>query len=80
MKNRGIKQMIICELIGKGFDFEKDVFALSSGESAILSEYAKEVKYKKPKNGYLSTGKHFFLHLQKIFQADRLIQEDLKQK
>lgn len=80
MKNRGIKQMIICELIGKGFDFEKDVFTLSFQESAILSEYAKEVKYKKPKNGYFSTGKHFYLHLQKIFQADRLIQEDLKQK
>ncbi len=80
MRDRGIKQTIICSLIGRGFDFERDVFTLSSGDSAILSEYAKRVKYKKPKNGYLSTGKHFFLHLQKIYQADRLLQEDLKQK
>lgn len=70
MKNQGIKQIIISECIAKGIDFEQDAFQLSSTEKSILSEYAKECKYKRPKNGYFCTGGAFFLHLQKIYKKN----------
>ena len=78
MKNQGLKQVIISECIAKGIDFEKDAFQLSSTEKSILSEYAKECKYRKPVNSYFCIGGAFFLHLQKIYKADRLLQTDLQ--
>jgi hypothetical protein len=78
MKNQGLKHIIISECIAKGLDFEKDAFQLSSTEKSILSEYAKECKYRRLKNSYFGLGGSFFLHLQKIYKADRLLQNDLK--
>ena len=68
MKNQGIKHIIISECIAKGVDFEKDAFQLSSTEKSVLSEYAKECNYRKPKNSCFGIGGAFFLHLQKIYK------------
>lgn len=78
MKNQGIKHIIISECIAKGIDFEKDAFQLSNTEKSILSEYAKECKYKRPKTSYFGIGGAFFLHLQKIYKADILLKTDLQ--
>lgn len=77
MKNQGLKHIIISECIAKGIDFGKDAFQLSSTEKSILAEYAKECKYKRPKTSYFGIGGAFFLHLQKIYKADRLLNTDL---
>lgn len=79
MKHIGIKQLIISHLIAAGYDFNKSPFELSTTQSLELAKLAKGVNYRKPKNSYFSTGRAFFAHLQKIFHADRLLQEDLKQ-
>lgn len=75
MKNQGIKQIIICDLISKGVDFNKDAFQLSSTEKSLMADAAKECKYRKPKTSYFGLGGSFFLHLQKIYQKDRLLNE-----
>lgn len=75
MKNQGIKQIIICELISKGVDFNKDAFQLSSTEKSLLADAAKECKYRRPKNSYFGLGGSFFLHLQKLYKKDRLFNE-----
>ena len=77
MKNKGLKSVIISELISKGVDFEESVFGLHHSELSALAEFAKECKYRKPKNSYFGLGGAFFLHLQKIYKADRLLQSDL---
>lgn len=78
MKNKGIKRLIICDLITKGLDFELDAFQLSNTDKILLADAAKECKYRKPKNSYFGLGGSFFLHLQKIYKSDRLLQDDLK--
>ena len=78
MKNQGIKQLIISELIAKGIDFEADPFQLSNTEKSLLAEYAKGCKYRRSKPSYFGIGGAFFLHLQKIYKADRLLQDDFK--
>lgn len=77
MKNQGIKQLIISELIAKGIDFNKDAFGLSGTEKTMLADYAKECKYRRSKTSYFGLGGSFFLHLQKIYKKDRLLQQDL---
>lgn len=77
MKNQGIKQLIISELIAKGLDFNKDVFQSSGTEKTMLADYAKECKYRRPKTSYFGLGGSFFLHLQKIYQKNRFLQQDL---
>ena len=79
MKNKGVKQLIICDLIAGGLDFNKNAFELSTSEKTMLAERAKECNYKRPAASYFGLGGAFFLHLQKIFRSDRLLQEDLKQ-
>lgn len=66
--NQGSKTMLINELKAQGFDFEKNVFELSHSERTMFNDYAKEFRYKKPKNGYHSLGGHFYMHLQKLNQ------------
>lgn len=78
MKNQGIKQLIISELIAKGLDFNKDAFQLSGTEKTMLADYANECKYKRPKTSYFGIGGAFFLHLQKIYKADNLLKTDLQ--
>lgn len=78
MKNQGLKQMLIVELISKGFDFNKSPFQVSDSQARILADYAKQVNYREPKNGYFCRGRAFFCHLQKIYKADRLLQSDLE--
>lgn len=77
MKNQGIKQLIISELIAKGINFEAGPFQLSNTEKSLLAEYAKECKYRRSNTSYFGLGGSFFLHLQKIYQKDRLLQQDL---
>lgn len=62
------KLMLLNELKSKGFDFSRSVFELSFSERTMLNDYAKEFRYKKPKNGYHSLGGHFYMHLQKLNQ------------
>lgn len=66
--NRSSKTMLINELKSKGLDFDKSVFELSFSERTMLNDYAKEFRYRKPKNGYHSLGGHFYMHLQKLNQ------------
>ena len=75
MKNKGIKQLIICDLISKGVDFNQDAFQLSSTVKNLLADAAKECKYRKPETSYFGLGGAFFLNLQKIYQKDRLFNE-----
>lgn len=62
------KIMLINELKSKGFDFGKGVFELSFSEKSMLSDYAKEFGYKKPKNSYVGLGGAFYEHLKKLNQ------------
>lgn len=78
MKNQGIKQVIITELIAAGINFDGSPFELSGSEKTLLADYAKQVGYRKPRGSYFAIGGAFFLHLQKIYRADRLLQDDLK--
>lgn len=79
MKNKGLKQLIICDLIASGLDFDKGPFQLSNSELTLLAERAKECKYKRPAGSYFGLGGAFYLHLQKIYKNDRLLQMDLNQ-
>lgn len=47
-----------------GVDFENDYHAQSFGNE--LSDLAKEVGYRKPKNANGSTGRYFFEYLRKL--------------
>ena len=67
MTNKSAKEVLIKDLIKKGYSFEKDAFQLSSDEKGLFASYAKEFKYKKPKNSYFALGGSFYLHLQKIY-------------
>ena len=78
MKNKGIKQLLISELISNGMDFNLQPLQLSCSDVRILAEYAKQVGYREPKNGYYCRGCAFFAHLQKIYKADRLFQSESK--
>lgn len=77
MKNQGIKQLMIAELIAKGIDFNLSAFDLHNTELTMLADYAKECKYKRSKTSYFGPGGSFFLHLQKIYKKDRLLHQDL---
>ena len=63
MKNQGVKQLIICDLVSKGFDFNCSPFELSTQQSLQLATIAKTMKYRRPKNSYFSLGRAFFAHL-----------------
>lgn len=78
MKNKGVKQLIISELISNGMDFNLSPFQISDSQARMLAEYAKQIGYREPKDGYFCRGRAFFCHLQKIYKADRLLQSDLK--
>ena len=78
MKNQGIKQVIITQCIAAGINFEGSPFELSGRECTILADYAKQVHYRKPRGSYFAIGGAFFLHLQKIYRSDRLLQDDIK--
>lgn len=75
MKNQGIKQLLIVELISQGFDFNLSPFRLTYSQKNILADYAKQIGYRKPKNSYFCLGGCFFEHLQKIYLKDRLLHE-----
>lgn len=77
MKNKGVKQFIISELIANGMDFNLHPFQLSVSDVSVLTDYARQVGYREPKDGYFCRGRAFFCHLQKIYKADRLLQSDL---
>lgn len=78
MKNKGIKELLIVELISNGMDFNLSPFQISDSQAGMLAEYAKQVGYREPKDGYFCRGRAFFCHLQKIYKADRLLQSDLE--
>ena len=67
MKYISAKQIVIKDLLQKGFNFKKDVFTLTSSEHSIFEKLAKDFKYKESKSSYFGTGSAFYLHLQKIY-------------